>query len=272
MSIAFVTLLERHGLGVAQNRVGPNKVGWFGVVQPILDGIKLLSKEGVVSFKSYKIIYCLAPAIVLVIMFIEFCLIPKLYLLNTMAHSLLFLLCLVGLMVYGQLLGGFASTSKYGYLGALRASAQRVSYEVVFTLLLLVVCNFNSSFELGSQNNVMWCCSGFILWLIVVLAETRRTPFDFRERERELVSGFNVEYARVGFVLYFLREYGSLLFFSMLTSCLFLNGSLWVAVSIVVMVIILRATLPRFRFDLLLRSMWVKLLPVVVVLLLLLLT
>lgn len=163
MSIAFVTLLERHGLGVVQNRVGPNKVVWFGLVQPILDGIKLLRKEAIVPVKRYMLVYCLAPVLVLVLIFMEFCLVPKLYLLNTIAHSLLFLLCLVGLMVYGQLLGGFAGTSKYRYLGALRARAQRVSYEVVFTLLLLVVCNFNSRFEIGTKSNLLWCCSGFIL-------------------------------------------------------------------------------------------------------------
>uniref|UniRef100_A0A0R3PQF2 NADH-ubiquinone oxidoreductase chain 1 n=1 Tax=Angiostrongylus costaricensis TaxID=334426 RepID=A0A0R3PQF2_ANGCS len=191
-SIAFITLYERHLLGRRQVRLGPTKVSFMGILQALLDGVKLLKKEQVLPLYTSDLVFVLVPGVSFVLMYLR------------MEYSLLFFLCLLGFGVYSVMLSGYIRKSKYGIVGALRARRQRVSYEIAFSIYLLAVM------------------------LIVV----NRAPFDFAEGERELVSGYNVEFGRVAFVLLFLREYGRLIFF-------FFS-----------LIIFIRSSYPRYRYDL----------------------
>lgn len=250
LSIAFVTLYERHLLRLSQNRLGPNKVSVFGLIQPLLDGVKLLSKEQILPKNSSEISFLLFPSLVFIILFLEwFCLPFNFYFLN-FQFSFVFLLCLVGFSVYGTVLRRIIGKSKYSSLGGLRARSQSVSFEIVFSIYFLCFLFTLKSLELRSLFNLRI----FILFypfLMIVLAELGRAPFDFSEGERELVRGFNTEFSSVTFVLLFLGEYGILLFFSVLGSLLFFYLEFFFVVIFFSLILLIRRSYPRYRYDLL---------------------
>jgi len=212
MGVAFFTLLERKFLRLTQNRLGPNKVLVKGILQPVLDGIKLFLKEGI----NYKT-YLFEPFIIGPI--IAFC--SMLILWNTLpvrsinfTFSGLILLTLVGVLVYSTLLSGWASYSKYAIIGSIRSCSQTISYEIRLALIFISILLLIKSLSLeGFLPTPLLLSPVILIWWVSSVAENNRAPFDFREGERELIRGFNVEYRRGGFVLLFLAEYGIILFF-----------------------------------------------------------
>nr|QCG69222.1 NADH dehydrogenase subunit 1 [Toxascaris leonina] len=260
-AIAFVTLYERHLLGGSQQRIGPNKVSFMGILQAIFDGIKLLKKEQMTPLNSSEISFILVPGVFFIVMYLEWFVLPYVYDFMTFEYSILFFLCLIGFSVYTTLVSGMVSKSKYGMVGAIRASSQSVSYEIAFSLYLLAVIIHVNMFYFCSFFNL----SLFVIYLpflFMVLAELNRAPFDFAEGESELVSGYNVEYSSVAFVLLFLGEYGALLFFSVMTSVLFFSFSYLVIYVVFSVLVFIRSAYPRFRYDLMMNFFWFKLLPV----------
>nr|BAV81425.1 NADH dehydrogenase subunit 1 [Parascaris equorum] len=260
-SIAFITLYERHLLGGSQQRIGPNKVSFMGVLQAIFDGVKLLKKEQLLPLNSSEVSFVLVPGVFFVVMFLEWFVLPFTYDFMTFEYSILFFLCLIGFSVYTTLVSGVVSKSKYGMVGAIRASSQSVSYEIAFSLYLLAVIVHINMFSFFSFFNLGLVVI-YLPFLFMILAELNRAPFDFAEGESELVSGYNVEYSSVAFVLLFLGEYGALLFFSTLTSVLFFGFSYLVIYCMFSILVFIRSSYPRFRYDLMMYFFWFKLLPV----------
>uniref|UniRef100_UPI0030E2EDE8 NADH dehydrogenase subunit 1 n=1 Tax=Poecilochirus mrciaki TaxID=3127720 RepID=UPI0030E2EDE8 len=270
VSVAFVTLLERKILGYIQVRKGPNKVGFMGVLQPFADAVKLFTKENNFLVWYNAIIYYVSPVLSLVLMLIFWVIFPW-ETSSGFGYDFLWVMVISSLGVYVILGSGWASNSKYALLGAYRGVAQTISYEVGFSFILLGILFISSSYTLSMvvecQGKIvfflgMW--NLFMLWLVTVLAETNRTPFDFAEGESELVSGFNVEYGGGGFAILFMAEYGNIIFMSMLTSVMFFGGPgffCWKMMMIVVFYLWVRGTLARFRYDNLMMLAWKVVLP-----------
>nr|YP_010447210.1 NADH dehydrogenase subunit 1 [Lottia goshimai]UTM92218.1 NADH dehydrogenase subunit 1 [Lottia peitaihoensis] len=284
IAVAYFTLFERKVLAAAQMRKGPNKAGIAGLAQPLADAVKLFTNETTRVQASNEGSYWLAPTLGLIIALTTWELAPyKSAMINFKWGAILFL-CGSSLAVYPIILAGWASNSKYSLLGAMRAIAQTISYEVCLGLILFNSAMLSSSLsfvEISAPLKISWSALMFPplfgMWLSCLLAETNRTPFDFAEGESELVSGFNVEYGSVGFSLIFMAEYANILFMSMITSVTFLGGgsSLMMATKTLLVcyfVIWARATLPRFRYDLLMYLTWKKFLPLVLSLLMLILS
>jgi len=270
VSVAFITLLERRVLGYIQVRKGPNKVGFIGVLQPFADAVKLFSKENNFLIWYNSLVYYGAPVLSLILILI-FWLIFSWDSSIGMGYELVFVIVISRLGVYVVLGGGWASNSKYALLGAYRGVAQTISYEVGFRFILLGVLMFSISFNLINLIEIQECLyflfgfwNLFVLWLVTILAETNRTPFDFAEGESELVSGFNVEYGGGGFAILFIAEYGNIIFISFLTSYIFLGGVGFIVLKMMLVAIFflwMRGTLARFRYDNLIILAWKILLP-----------
>lgn len=274
--VAFLTLLERKVLGYIQIRKGPNKIGYFGILQPFCDAIKLFTKEQILPFLSNRIVYYFSPVFSLFLALFVWLCIPFLVKLYSFNLAVLFFFCCISFGVYIVMLAGWSSNSVYALLGSLRSIAQTISYEVALVLILMSVLFLIGSFNLVYfellQKNIWFLVIFFpigLIWIISSLAETNRTPFDFAEGESELVSGFNVEYGAGGFALIFLAEYARILFISMLFSLLFLGSQVWSIIFffklnfIAFLFIWVRGALPRYRYDKLINMAWKRYLPVV---------
>nr|YP_010728423.1 NADH dehydrogenase subunit 1 [Stictochironomus akizukii]WEF49651.1 NADH dehydrogenase subunit 1 [Stictochironomus akizukii] len=276
ISVAFLTLLERKVLGLIQIRKGPNKIGYFGLLQPFCDAIKLFTKEQILPIYSNSIVYYFSPIFSLFMsLFVWLCM-PYLIKLYSFNLGVLFFFCCMSFGVYMVMLAGWSSNSFYALLGSLRAIAQTISYEVALVIMLLSVLFLISSLNLvyfELYQKYIWFIILFypigVMWMISSLAETNRTPFDFAEGESELVSGFNVEYGAGGFALIFLAEYASILFMSMLFVLLFLGSNVisffyFLKLNFIGFLFIwVRGAYPRYRYDKLMNMAWKSYLPVV---------
>lgn len=285
IAVAYFTLAERKILSSIQRRKGPNVVGTFGLLQPLADGLKLFVKETVLPSNCDVVLFIFAPILTFFLSLLSWAVIPfgKGMFYSELNISVLYLLAISSLGVYGIIIAGWSSNSKYAFLGALRSSAQMVSYELTigFSILSVVVCaqSLNLVDIVLNQQKIWYCIPlfpVFIIFFISSLAETNRHPFDLPEAEAELVSGYNVEYSAMGFALFFLGEYSNMLLMSSLTSILFLGGWLaplylnfipgpfWLGLKIsffVILFILARAILPRYRYDQLMRLGWKVFLP-----------
>nr|WNH22791.1 NADH dehydrogenase subunit 1 [Chascanopsetta danae] len=288
LAVAFLTLIERKILGYMQMRKGPNVVGPYGVFQPFADGVKLFLKEPVRPHASSQALFMLAPMLALALALVIWAPLPLPHPLANLNLSILFILAVSSLAVYSILGSGWASNSKYALVGALRAVAQTISYEVSLGLILLCVIMFAGAFSLQvfatAQENMWLLFPAWPLaamWFVSTLAETNRSPFDLAEGESELVSGFNVEYAGGPFALFFLAEYANILFMNALTAALFLGTSahhatpMSTSTKIMLKLLLLalvflwiRAAFPRFRYDQLMHLIWKSFLPLALALLL----
>lgn len=285
IAIAYFTLAERKILSSIQRRKGPNVVGTFGLLQPLADGLKLFVKETVLPSNCDVVLFIFAPILTFFLSLVSWVVIPfgKGMSYAELNIGILYLLAISSLGIYGIIIAGWSSNSKYAFLGALRSSAQMVSYELTisFSILSVVVCarSLNLVDIVLNQQKIWYCIPLFpifIIFFISSLAETNRHPFDLPEAEAELVSGYNVEYSAMGFALFFLGEYSNMLLMSALTSILFLGGWLapfffnfipgpfWLGLKIsffVVLFVLARAILPRYRYDQLMRLGWKVFLP-----------
>ena len=273
VGVAFFTLFERKLLGYIQLRKGPNKVGLGGILQPFSDAVKLFSKEHVPPSLSNYVPYLGAPRFRLGLSLLVWVSVPSLFNLISFNKRVVFFLCCVGMGVYGLLAAGWRSNSKYSLFGALRGVAQTISYEVSLVLVLLTPLILTLGYEWGSFfifQEGEWFLILFplraLIWLVSCLAETNRTPFDFAEGERELVSGYNTEYRRGGFALIILAEYARILLISFLFGVVFMGGGLieyfiFIFLVLAFIFVWVRGTLPRFRYDKLIFLAWKCFLP-----------
>ena len=288
ISVAYLTLAERRVIGFMQLRKGPNVVGPFGLLQPFADALKLLSKETILPAGADKVTFIIAPMLTFVLALVAWAVIPfgKSLVIADINVGILYLFAISSLGVYGVIMAGWASNSKYAFLGALRSAAQMVSYEVSMGLViinvLLCVGSLNLSDIIEAQKTVWFALPlfpMFIIFFISTLAETNRAPFDLPEGESELVAGYFVEYSSMSFALFFLGEYANMILMSAMTTILFLGGWLppfdiyplnvipgpiWfiLKISLVLFVFLwMRATTPRYRYDQLMRLGWKIFLP-----------
>ncbi len=285
VAVAYLTLAERKVLGYMQARKGPNVVGVYGLLQPLADGIKLFSKELVIPHHANLFVYIAAPILSFSLALIAWGVIPyeRGVAIGDLKIGILFLLAVSSISVYATLMSGWASQSKYAFLGAIRAAAQMISYEVSIGLIIIAVIlcvgSLNITEIVLAQSNGSWFLfplfPAAMMFFASALAETNRAPFDLTEGESELVSGYNVEYASMSFALFFLAEYAHIILMSCLTTILFLGGWLspipfirggatWFgfkASFIILLFVWVRASFPRMRYDQLMALLWKSYLP-----------
>ena len=300
-AVAYLTLWERKLIGWIQIRIGPNRVGPFGLLQPVADGLKLLLKEIVIPFRSNKRLFLLGPVMTIMPALAAWAVIPfgpDVALANVNA-GLLLLLALTSLEVYGVIIAGWASNSKYAFLGAMRASAQMVSYEIAMGFAMVIVLMVSGSLNMTEivmgQTHGTFASMGlnflswnwlpllpiFVVYFIAGVAETNRAPFDVVEGESEIVAGHMVEYSGMAFAMFFLAEYANMILISILTTVMFLGGWdapvaflgfipgwIWLGIKtfvVVSMFLWLRATFPRYRYDQIMRLGWKIFIPVTLI-------
>jgi NADH-quinone oxidoreductase subunit H len=295
--VAYFTLAERKILGFMQVRPGPNRVGWWGLLQPIADGVKLLCKEVIIPTGANKFLFVIAPMLSLATALAAWAVVPfgDGLILADVNAGLLYLLAMTSLGVYGIIIAGWSSNSKYAFLGALRSVAQIVSYELAMGFALVTVLLAAQSMNLGDivrgQHNgygmLGWyfipLFPMFVVYFIAGVAETNRAPFDMAEGESEIVAGFHVEYSGMGFAIFFLAEYANMILISALATVLFLGGWLppldiapfnqvpgliWMLGKMLIfmfMFLWFRATFPRYRYDQLMRLGWKVFIPLTLV-------
>ncbi|CCG09327.1 NADH-quinone oxidoreductase subunit NuoH [Pararhodospirillum photometricum] len=289
LAVAYLTYAERRVIGAIQLRKGPNVVGPFGLLQPIADGLKLMVKETIIPTGADRVVFLLAPILTLMLALVAWAVIPfdEGWVLADINVGVLYLFAVSGLGVYGIIMAGWASNSKYAFLGGLRSAAQMVSYEVAMGLIIVSVIltagSMNLSDIVRAQQDSVWYVIPhfpmFVMFVISILAETNRAPFDLPEAEAELVAGYNVEYSAMPFALFFLGEYGNMILMSSLCVVLFLGGwlppldiapfnalpgILWFALKVCAILFVflwVRATFPRYRYDQLMRLGWKIFLP-----------
>jgi len=288
VAVAYLTLMERKVIAAMQLRKGPNVVGPFGLLQPLADGLKLFLKETILPVRANRVVFLAAPMITFSLAMLAWAVIPvnEGWVLADINVGILFLFAISSLGVYGILMAGWASNSKYAFMGALRSAAQMVSYEVSmgFIIITVLLCagSLNLSEIVRAQENIWFAVPlfpMFVVFFISALAETNRAPFDLPEAEAELVAGYNVEYSAMPFALFFLGEYANMILMSASTTVLFLGGWLppfgfvpftwvpgpiWFALKVVFLLFVflwVRATFPRYRYDQLMRLGWKVFLP-----------
>ena len=303
LAVAFTTYFERKVIGYMQGRVGPNRVGPLGLGQPFADTLKLLIKEVVIPQKSNRFLFIIAPLLSLTPALATWAVIPlsDTFVISNIDAGLLYVLALTSVSVYGVILAGWATNSKYAFLGAMRSAAQIVAYEIAMGFALVGVLMAGGSLNLGEITRaqaggfshwfLLWLFPLFIVYFISGVAETNRAPFDVTEGESEIVAGFHVEYSGVAFALFFLAEYANIILISALTSIFFFGGYAsffegwtfleggtlawlmapafgWLALKICFFIFVffwLRATFPRYRYDQIMRLGWKVFIPVTII-------
>ncbi len=288
ISVAWLTYAERKVIAAMQIRKGPNVVGPFGLFQPIADGLKLMMKETVIPSGANPVVFVAAPMLTFILGLVAWAVIPfgEGLVLADINVGILYLFAISSLGVYGVIMAGWASNSRFAFLGALRSAAQMVSYEVSMGFVIITVLVFVGSLRLTdivlAQENLWFAIPlfpRFVIFFVSTLAETNRAPFDLPEAEAELVAGYNVEYSSMTFALFFLGEYANMILMCAMTVMLFLGGWLppldvaplnwipgpvWFALKVAAMLFVflwVRATFPRYRYDQLMRLGWKVFLP-----------
>ncbi len=288
IAVAYLTYAERKVIAAMQLRMGPNVVGPFGLLQPFADALKLLTKETIVPTRASPVVFFAAPLVTFSLALVGWAVIPfdDGWVVADINVGVLYLFAISSLGVYGIIMAGWASNSKYPFLGALRSAAQMVSYEISigFVIITVLLCagSLNLSEIVRAQEGLWYCVAlfpMFVIFFISGLAETNRSPFDLPEAESELVSGYNVEYSSMTFALFMLGEYANMILMSGMTTILFLGGwlapfgvapftwvpgAVWFALKVAFVLFCflwVRATLPRYRYDQLMRLGWKVFLP-----------
>jgi len=297
LTVAYLTLAERKVIGYMQVRIGPNRVGYFGLLQPLADGLKLLLKEIIIPSGSNKFLFIIAPVLALTPALAAWAVVPFAdgMVLADVNAGLLYILAMTSLGVYGIIIAGWASNSKYAFIGSLRSAAQIVSYEIPMGFALVCVLMVSQSMNLGdivlgqksSVGLFGWyfipLFPMFVVYFISGVAETNRAPFDMAEGESEIVAGFHVEYSGMAFALFFLAEYANMIMIAILTAIMFLGGWLppfdiapfnllpgifWLLAKtsfVLFLFLWFRATFPRYRYDQLMRLGWKVFIPLTLV-------